>query len=208
MSSSPLRRGDAARPGKRRVCEGVSAEVSARFGRRAGAAGPNGIALGVFLDGAPGDTAPIDAYVRSTGHAPAIVAWYQAWGGEHAAFEPGLLATVAARGATPLITWEPWVPGAGVEQPDVALARIAAGAFDPYIDTWASGLAAYGDPVLLRVGREMNGDWYPWAASVNGNDAMTFIAAWRHLHDRFDAAGARNVRWVWSPNIAYEGSTP
>ena len=28
-----------------------------------------------------------------------------------------------------------------------------------------------------------------------------FVAAWRHIHDLFDAAGATNVIWVWNPNI-------
>jgi beta-mannanase len=42
---------------------------------------------------------------------------------------------------------------------------------------------------------EMNGDWYPWAG-----EADDFRAAWRHLHDVFERAGADNVRWVWCVN--------
>jgi beta-mannanase len=52
----------------------------------------------------------------------------------------------------------------------------------------------------------MNGNWYPWAASVNGNTPASLIAAWRHVHDLFSAAGARNVEWVWCPNAG--GPTP
>jgi beta-mannanase len=31
---------------------------------------------------------------------------------------------------------------------------------------------------------------------------------WRHVHDVVAAAGATNVRWVWSPNVAFNGSAP
>jgi mannan endo-1,4-beta-mannosidase len=35
--------------------------------------------------------------------------------------------------------------------------------------------------------------------SVNGNATEDFVATWRYIHDIFDAAGATNVLWVWSP---------
>jgi beta-mannanase len=78
--------------------------------------------------------------------------------------------------------------------------------FDPYIDSWAQGLAAWEKPVLLRFGHEMNGDWYPWAAGANGNSAQQFIDAWIYLHERFTAAGATNVYWVWSPIASAEAA--
>ena len=31
--------------------------------------------------------------------------------------------------------------------------------------------------------------------------AAQFVAAWRHIHDLFAAAGANNVIWMWNPNI-------
>jgi beta-mannanase len=52
----------------------------------------------------------------------------------------------------------------------------------------------------------MNGNWYPWAASVNGNTAATYIAAWRHVHDIFSEYRATSVLWVWCPNAG--GPTP
>jgi beta-mannanase len=53
----------------------------------------------------------------------------------------------------------------------------------------------------------MNGNWYPWAEGVNGNQAGDYIAAWRHVHDVVAATGAANVQWVWSTNVPYFGST-
>ena len=34
------------------------------------------------------------------------------------------------------------------------------------------------------------------------------MRAWRHVHDIFRAAGATNVKWVWSPNVVYSNSPP
>lgn len=162
----------------------------------------------MFVNGAPGDPALLDAVASQIGRMPAIVLWYQAWGGNYATFDPSLLQTIAARGAMPMITWEPWSPSGGLDQPAYQLSAIARGDQDAYIDTWANGIAAYGGPVYLRFAHEMNGSWYPWAAGVNGNSSVNYIAAWRHVHDRFAAAGATNVRWVWSPNVVFPGSTP
>jgi hypothetical protein len=76
-----------------------------------------------------------------------------------------------ARGAVPLVTWEPWAWGGGLDQPAYSLDRIAAGDFDARIIEWGQSLAAWGYPVQLRFAHEMNGDWYPWAEGVNGNGA-------------------------------------
>ncbi len=103
-----------------------------------------------------------------------------------------------------MITWEPWYAPAGelhvAEQPDVSLARIADGAHDDVVRAWARDVAEYGQPVLIRLMHEMNGDWYPWGVSVNGNSAADYVRAYRHVHRVFDAAGADNVSWVWSIN--------
>ncbi|HSU47177.1 MAG TPA: glycosyl hydrolase [Arthrobacter sp.] len=117
------------------------------------------------------------------------------------------LDAVSSRGATSLVTWEPWAWGGGVQQPAYALARITAGDFDADITQWGQSLAAWGKPVMLRFAHEMNGNWYPWAEGVNGNQAGDYVAAWRHMHDVVAATGAGNIRWVWSPNVPYWGST-
>jgi beta-mannanase len=60
---------------------------------------------------------------------------------------------------------------------------------------------------MIRFAHEMNGDWYPWAEGVNGNQSGDYVAAWQHVHDVVAATGATNVQWVWSPNVPYWGST-
>src|SRR6266516_380600 len=47
----------------------------------------------------------------------------------------------------------------------------------------------------------MDGDWYPWGYGVNGNTPADLIAAYRHVHDRFELAGATNVQFVWNVNF-------
>jgi hypothetical protein len=85
----------------------------------------------------------------------------------------------------------------------VPLRDIAAGDEDAALKTWATQAASWGQPVLLRFDFEMNGRWFPWGtAPANQNRPADFVAAWRHVHDIFTAAGATNVLWVWCPNIA------
>jgi hypothetical protein len=116
------------------------------------------------------------------------------------------LNTITAAGAQPILTLEPWRPDAGVDQPEYALSRIAAGELDDRLDTWARNLGAWGQPLLLRFGHEMNSNHYPWSIGVNGNSAADFIAAWNHVRNRFSQAGAHNVSFMWCPDSPYEGS--
>jgi len=117
------------------------------------------------------------------------------------------LTEINATGAVPILTVEPWQPDGGPLQPDYALSAIAAGNLDTQLDTWARNLAEWGQPLLLRFAHEMNGDRYPWSVGANGNSAADFIAAWRHVRERFSLAGARNVSFMWAPNTPYEGAT-
>ena len=99
---------------------------------------------------------------------PAIIGTFADW--EHAPDFPIALArAINDRGAVPLISWEPWDWDGGTEQPAYALRRILAGDHDALIDRWATQVAAYRRPVLLRFAPEMNGDWRPWSTGLNGN---------------------------------------
>ena len=92
-------------------------------------------------------------------------------------------------------------PAAGPTSREYALARIAGGDFDVYMTTWALAHEAPRQrPVHLRPMHEMNGDWYPWGGTVNGNSPAQYVQAWRRMHDIFRRVGASNVRFVWSPN--------
>ncbi len=144
------------------------------------------------------------AWTQANGPRPRIVNWFQQWLTGERRFRPDWARRVARAGAVPMITWEPWSAPEGKKhvpiQPDIALARIAAGAHDPYIRAWARDVAAYRGPVMIRLMHEMNGSWYPWGVETNGNTPTRYIQAWRHVHQIFQAAGAHNVSWIWSIN--------
>ncbi|MET0990715.1 MAG: glycosyl hydrolase [Glaciihabitans sp.] len=146
----------------------------------------------------------LDAVAVIAGESPSIVLSFYDFGQAPPIAD---LDNVALRGATSLITWEPWRWGAGVDQAAYSNANIAAGKHDAYLRQWGAALASWGKPVMLRYAHEMNGNWYPWADGVNGNPSGSYVAAWRHVHDVLEAQGASNVQWVWSPNIPFGGAS-
>ncbi len=162
--------------------------------------------FGAHTDGDPygGDVDAIDALQRKLDRRIGIVNWYQNWssrpGGDWVSrFHPEVVGAVTGTGRRPLLTWEPWDPAGGAEQARYRLARIARGDFDDYIAGWARGLRELDRRVYLRPMHEMNGTWYPWSGTVNGNSPADYRAAWRHMHAVFERERATNVRWVWAP---------
>jgi hypothetical protein len=184
----------------------VGAQPAAAASPMAAPVVPDG-GFGVTMPGVPWETGSLDALSAEVGRAPRQVMWYAAWS-DRADFPAAAAARVAATGATPVITWEPWNPANGVDQPGYALDRITAGAFAAYETRWARQVKAYGGPVVLRFAHEMNGDWYPWSARANGNTSGDYVRAWRHVRGVFRREGVDNVTWSWSPNVPYAGSTP
>ncbi len=172
---------------------------------------PDAVAFGAFVPGAPADPATLDRFARQVRRMPALVSWYEAWGSADAVTGPrprlDLLRTVADRGAAPMITWEPWDPAAGADQPRYRPELVARGDFDAYLRSWADDLAAWDGPVFVRMFHEMNAGWYPWGAGIDGNEPRHVVDAWRHVRSVFADAGAGNVFWVWCPD-AGRGEVP
>ncbi|HSR39108.1 MAG TPA: glycosyl hydrolase, partial [Phnomibacter sp.] len=143
-----------------------------------------------------------------------VVSIYTAWGSKKIQVFPLLRAqAIYDLGSIPLITWEPWLNDfdeesypflKGVVNKNLnGMNAIAAGKYDGYIDKWAADAKKFGVPFFLRFGHEMNDPYrYPWG--VQNNTPWEFIAAWRHIHERFKLAGATNVLWLWSPHPAYQ----
>jgi beta-mannanase len=145
------------------------------------------------------DLQSVDALEQAAQAHAGIVMWYADWRRDSPSIEQ--LNDVLRRGSIPEITWEPWdarIPPFK-SQPAYRLINIVRGNFDPLIWKWARALAAWHKTVYLRFAQEFNGYWYPWADWANGNHPGQFAQAWRHVHQIFAAAGATNVKWVWSP---------
>jgi beta-mannanase len=163
---------------------------------------------GVSVNGSLGMITELDAYYGSAGNKkPSIVMDYRDWA--HTPDFPADFANLAvSRGATPLLTWEPWDYTGGATQPAYRLSTIAGGTHDAYIKRWAAQVKAWNRPLMLRFAHEMNGTWYPWSEAVNGNAAGQYVAAYRRVVTLFRSAGVTNVTWIWSPNVAFTGSVP
>lgn len=206
---------DRSRPSRRALLGAATSVCTAAIlghmtGHRASAAPVPHLLFGAWQPGPPWDGtsrsfANIDALESRLAGRLDIIHWYAGW-----PYAPvpdlQLIRGVTARGAFPLITWEPWDYTRGVDQPAYSLAHIVRGEFDAYLDRWADDLALLGTPVYLRVMHEMDGDVYPWSARQNGNTPTASIEAWRHVVGRFRARGASNVRFVWCPNVTWSGS--
>ncbi len=152
-------------------------------------------------------------FAAAAGATPDAVMVSRGWA--NATADLAIVEEITAAGHLPVIAWEPWDFDAEStfdrrrgEQPEYALSTIIDGDHDELIVDWAEELAEWGRPVAMRFAHEMNGFWYPWAESVNGNSAGEYVAAWRHVHDIFTAAGADNVKWIWSPNPTQPTLTP
>jgi beta-mannanase len=157
------------------------------------------VQLGIYQPQLPNDLSSLRSYASLSGRKLNIVHWYALWGGWKKEFSRADLDQVANYGATPLITWEPWA-GKPSDPAWSLQSAILSGRSDQYIASWAQGMAAFRQPVLLRFAHEMHHQTYPWAVGENGNTADDYVAAWQHVHGLFEQAGATNVQWVWNPN--------
>jgi mannan endo-1,4-beta-mannosidase len=143
--------------------------------------------LGVFANGVPDSYSGVTAFTRATGTRPDIAMYYSGW---YVPFKAKFATTVADEGAAPLVQMDPT---------HINIAAIASGQYDGYLSQFAEAVRAYGHPVILSFGHEMNGDWYNWG--YTHTSPAVFVAAWRHIVRLFRALGAKNVTWLWTVNI-------
>jgi hypothetical protein len=109
--------------------------------------------------------------------------------------------SIRQHGSIPFLSWSSQSLPTQTSEPDYQLGDVADGSYDSYIRKYARAAAAWGHPFFLRFNWEMNGNWFPWGAGANGNNAAQYVAAWRHVHDIFTEVGATNATWVWCPNV-------
>jgi len=175
---------------------------------------PDFVLLGAYDSGIPRTLDGVLALESRLVAPLPLVQVYSAWGDKpDEQFPVELLTAIAGLGSIPVVTWEPWlVDFENVRHPGIALrdkrdshglAAVARGTYDFYIDVWARAAARFGKPFFIRLAHEMNDPYrYPWGPQNNAKEE--YIAAWRHIVDRFRRAGATNVVWVWSPHVGYE----
>ena len=116
------------------------------------------------------------------GHPIPIVNVFYAW---EKAPNPWREQWLIDRGTVPMISWD-----------GTYTSRILNGSEDAYILRMADHVRSLEKPIFLRFFWEMDGN--KKAAVVESPEK--FIAAWRYVHDRFQALGATNAVWIWAPN--------
>src|SRR6185295_810373 len=107
---------------------------------------------------------------------------------------------VRERGAVPFIRlMMRSQPQPLVTDPRFTLDRIVAGELDGDLAAWADAARAFGSPLVVEYGTEVNGDWNPWSAPYNGGLDVgpdKFKRAYRHIVALMRARGALNITWA------------
>jgi len=138
--------------------------------------------------------ANVASFQHDTGARLRLVEFYNRFPGP---FNSAEAQQIESLGALPLIQLNPR---------SISMARLAAGAYDSLIASYARQVKAFRCHVVLSLGHEMNGWWYPWG--LPWTRPSVFIAAWRHFHQVFAAERVRNVIWSWDPTHQYSQYQP
>lgn len=146
----------------------------------------HGTYIGVYQPGNSTSISKVNGFGQAIGYRPDIVLSYTNWLDP---FPSRMANRYNAIGATPLVQMEP------VGAP---LADVAAGRYDSYLRSFALAVKAFGHPVVIGFGHEMNGKWYSWGRGHT--PPSVWIAAWRHVVSLFRQQGARHVIWLWTIN--------
>ena len=163
------------------------------------------------LTDAPWDMTSADRFEANTGKRMSLLEWGQDWYECSSScglrgFRADLMNKARARGYLPVLTWGSYEDGKDANQPRYRLSQVIGGRYDSFIRRWAIGARKWRHPFFLRFDWEMNTNGVPYSEHANGNRPREFVRMWRHVHRIFTRVGARNVTWVWCPNIEYAGS--
>lgn len=143
---------------------------------------PGKIFLGVTTPHAGWSMDGTAKFAQQVGAQPEVAMFYSGWGGKPT-FNATPFNNIHNAGMMPMLDWEPWnylTPSAvsvgQFNQSAFSDASLMSGSYRSFLESWAVGIKKLGYPVALNFAHEMNGNWYPWAASVNGNTPASFVA--------------------------------
>ncbi len=157
--------------------------------------------FGIIADRTPG-TKKYIKFVKEAKVTPSIVDYFVSFG---APWNPVPACYAASQGALPLLQ---------VNLYRQNLASIAKGGANNYIVRFADQIKNFGLPVVLSLGHEMNGNWYPWGWRHDntyhkgaGVAPAVFVAFWHKVHQLFAQQKVYNVIWLWTVNRAVKPAT-
>ena len=85
---------------------------------------------------------------------------------------------------------------------------IAQGDCDEFIHNAGKNLSKLEHPIYFRFAWEMNVYSISWSTIKTGDIPKDYISAWQRIHKIFRQEGAKNITWVFSPNINTPDSIP
>jgi hypothetical protein len=92
-------------------------------------------------------------------------------------------------------------PSLGSSGAATAISNGAAGAYDSYWTTLGTNMVASGfTNNLIRLGWEMNGNWYNWSAVFNSTDWPTYF---QRIVTTLRAVSGFNCKFVFNPTIGF-----
>lgn len=99
----------------------------------------------------------------------------------------------AMKNRWPMITVEPWAKGSG----DTLFTDITSGLYDGEISHVCQNISAFGKPIFIRWGHEMDKvtGRYPWAK----NDNAGYISAYKYFVSNCRSLTKNTVYYEWSP---------
>jgi hypothetical protein len=184
----------------------------------ASAAAPDaywGAYLGNQFNGAepPWDMSGSDAFESLVGKKMSLLEFTLPWAKcytlpcDFLPFPADSMDAIHARGKIPVFGWASTRQPANSTQPWFQLRDVFEGDYDRFVTRWATRAREWGHPFFMRFNMEMNicGLW-SYSECRNGNEPGDYVRAWRHVHRIFTSVGATNVKWVWCPNVEYDGS--
>lgn len=128
---------------------------------------------------------------------PDFIPVFVHWGNENQF--PQVIAEYAAKNnQTLVIYWEAmdynYPDPAG--DPRYSYDQLLSGQHDDYLTSFSLAAKASNQPIIIIPFEEMNGDWYPWALTLNGNSPQKHIEAFRYLRKFFTDSPTTKFAWV------------
>lgn len=154
----------------------------------------SGVYNGMFIPYAPDSIGNVQMIQKDVEKTFSVLMFYKSFNDE---FPEQAVKNAVENGSIPHITWEPWILSKSGEMND-----LLQGKYDGQISKWVEGVKRVKYPLFIRLGHEMNGNWYPWSGTKNNNDPQIYIKFYKYIVDKFKGAKVDNVSWVWCPNCS------
>ena len=154
-------------------------------------AASDSLPIGVFAPGEWDSWSPVQQFSQEAGQPVQYVLDYL---GPDESFPTQLGKLAEEHGTEPVLQM----------MPTMSMADIAAGQDDAYLRSLAGQVSSYGHQVVLSFAPEANGNWYQYGWTRTS--PAQYQAAWKRVMAEFK--GVRNVTWMDTVNINYQGSGP